>query len=251
MLPPNNFKRALAEGKVQIGFWLGLESPLATEIVAGSGFDWLLLDMEHTGIDTSGVVEHLRAARGSPGELVVRVPSLDVVMVKRLLDLGVRSFMFPSIVDAGQARTAVAATRYPPHGMRGVSGNNRANNFARDPGYQQGYADEQCIVLQIESRPAVMAIGEIGAVEGVDALFIGPNDLAASMGLFGQPNAAEVDAVVEEALGRIGATGKAPGVLSFDVERATALIAKGYRMLAVGSDVGLLARRSEELRQRF
>jgi len=251
MLPPNRFKRALAAGQVQIGFWLGLESPLATEIAAGSGFDWLLLDMEHTGVDTSGVVEHLRAARGSPAEMLVRVPSLDVVMVKRLLDLGVRSFMFPSIVDAGQARTAVAATRYPPLGIRGVSGTNRANNFARDPNYQRGYMDEQCVVLQIESRPAVIAITEIGAVEGVDALFIGPNDMAASMGIFGQPNAGEVNAVVEDALVRIRATGKAPGVLNFDVARATALIAMGYRMLAVGSDVSLLARRSEELRQHF
>ncbi len=251
MLPPNRFKRALAAGEVQIGFWLGLESPLATEIAAGSGFDWLLLDMEHTGLDTSEVAEHLRAARGSVTELLVRVPSLDVVMVKRLLDLGVRSLMFPAIGDAAQARAAVAATRYPPYGLRGMSGINRANNFARDPQYLRGYVDEQCIVLQIESRPAVMVIDEIGAVDGVDALFIGPNDLAASMGMVGQPAAAEVDAVIADALGRIRATGKAPGVLSFDVERAMKLIASGYRMLAVGSDVALLARRSEELRRRF
>src|SRR5450631_908910 len=202
-MPPNQFKARLAQGKRQPGLWLTLESVNATEIVAGSGYDWLLLDVEHTGLDLSQVADHIRAARGGTAELVVRIPWNEPIVMKRLLDSGVRSLMIPFVQSADEARAAVAATRYPPHGIRGVSGNMRANHFSRLAEYGQRYADEQCIVVQIESPTAVAAIEQIAAVDGVDGLFVGPNDLAANMGFFGKTSAPEVKQVIADAVGRI------------------------------------------------
>jgi len=250
-LRPNEFKRALASNKRQVGLWLTLESPNVTEVVAGAGFDWLLLDMEHTCVDLSQVVAHLRAAQGGTAEVVVRIPSNDPVMLKRLLDAGVRSLMIPFVQSATEARAAVSATRYPPHGIRGVSGNMRANNFSRITEYGQRYADEQCIVVQIESPTAVAAIEEIAAVDGVDGIFVGPNDLAANMGFFGKTSAPEVKSVIAEAVVRILKNGKAPGILNFNTAEARALFDTGYSFIAVGSDLSVLARRSEGLRAEF
>src|SRR6218665_2880259 len=191
-LSPKLLKRGLAKGKKQPGLWLSLESPHVTEVLAGAGYDWLLLDMEHTCLDTSQGADHPRAAKGGTAELVVRIPWNEPVIVKRLLDAGVRSIMVPFVQGADEARRAVAATRYPPHGIRGVSGNMRANGFSRIKDYGQRYHEEQCIIVQIESPTAVAAIAEIGAVDGVDGIFVGPNDLAANMGLYGQPGAPEV-----------------------------------------------------------
>jgi 4-hydroxy-2-oxoheptanedioate aldolase len=246
-LPTNHFKAGLTEKRRQPGFWLTLESANATEIVAGSGFDWRLLDMEHTALDVSQVVNHLGAAKGGTAELVVRVPWNDPIIMKRLLDTGVRSFMIPFVQSAEEARAAVAATRYPPHGIRGVSGNMRANGFNRYHDYGARYHEEQCIVVQIESPAGIAAIGEIGAVDGVDGIFIGPNDLAANMGFFGQPGVLPVKAAIASALEKIKATRKAPGILNFDPAQARGLFDDGFSFIAVGSDTFILARRSEDL----
>jgi 4-hydroxy-2-oxoheptanedioate aldolase len=246
-LPSNPFKAALAQGKRQPGLWLTLESVNATEVVAGSGYDWLLLDMEHTGLDLSQIADHIRAVRGGTAELVVRIPWNDPIVIKKLLDSGVRSFMIPFVQSAAEARAAVAATRYPPHGIRGVSGNMRANNFARYTDYATRYHEEQCIIVQIESPTAVEAIGEIGNVDGVDGIFVGPNDLAANMGLFGQPGAPQLRAVIGDALAKIRSSRKAAGILNFNPEEARALFNDGYSFIAVGSDTSILARRSEAL----
>jgi 4-hydroxy-2-oxoheptanedioate aldolase len=246
-LAPNTFKRRLAKGEKQPGLWLTLESTNATEVLAGAGFDWLLLDMEHTTIDYSQVADHLRAARGGSAELAVRIPWNEPIAVKRLLDAGVRTLMFPCVQSAAEARAAVTATRYPPEGIRGVSGNMRANAYARIKNYGAKYRDEQCIIVQLESIKAIAAIEEIAAVDGVDALFVGPNDLAASMGLFGQPGAAEVKVVIDESVARINATGKASGILNFNIEEARALFASGFSFIAVASDTSILARRSEAI----
>jgi 4-hydroxy-2-oxoheptanedioate aldolase len=246
-LPANHFKAGLAEKRRQPGLWLTLESTNATEIVAGSGFDWLLLDMEHTSLDVSQVADHIRAAKGGTAELVVRVPWNDPIIMKRLLDTGVRSFMIPFVQSAEEARAAVAATRYPPHGIRGVSGNMRANGFNRYRDYGARYREEQCIVVQIESPAGIAAVAEIGAVEGVDGVFIGPNDLAANMGFFGQPGAPQVKAAIVEALEKIKATAKAPGILNFDPAQARTFFDDGFSFIAVGSDTFILARRSEDL----
>jgi 4-hydroxy-2-oxoheptanedioate aldolase len=246
-LQPNLFKRGLADGKRQPGLWLTLESTSATEIVAGAGYSWLLLDMEHTPVDASQVVEHLRAARGGTAEVVVRIPWNEPIMMKRLLDAGVRSFMVPFVQSAEEARAAVAATRYPPHGIRGVSGNMRGNNYARIKDYAERYHEEQCIIVQIESPAAAAAIPEIGKIEGVDGIFVGPNDFAANMGLFGKSGAPEVRAEIDKMVVAIKATGKAPGILNFIPGEARELFTQGYSYIAVGSDTAILARCSEAL----
>lgn len=246
-LRPNSFKQGLKARKKQPGLWLTLESPNVTEIVAGAGYDWMLLDMEHTGLDPSQVADHIRAAQGGTAELVVRIPWSDAVMFKRLLDIGVRSFMVPYVQSADEARRAVAGTRYPPQGIRGVSGTSRATGFGRIKDYGQRYQDGQCIVVQIESPAAVAAIPEIGAVDGVDGIFVGPNDLAANMGLYGQTGAPQVKAAIAQAIKAIEATGKGPGILNFVPGEARELMKMGYDFVAVGGDMHIIARRTEAL----
>lgn len=246
---PNAFKRGLACGQKQLGLWLVLESPNATEIVAGAGYDWLLLDLEHTTIDIGQVVTHLRAAKGGSAEVVVRVPWNEPIIFKRLLDVGVRSFMVPMVQSAQEARAAVSATRYPPHGIRGVAGNTRASNYNRDANYFQRAHEQLCLIVQIESAKAVEAIEEIGGVDGIDALFIGPNDLAASIGLAGKSAAPEVKALIARAHEKMKGTGKGMGILNFVPADAIKLFQSGFTFIAVGSDAAIIARRSEALLQ--
>jgi 4-hydroxy-2-oxoheptanedioate aldolase len=246
-LATNRLKRNCATQAPQVGLWLTLDSPTATEIVAGSGYDWLLLDMEHTCLEASQVVQHLRAARAGTAEMVVRVPAIDPVLLKRLLDGGVTSLMFPNVQSAAEARQAVAATRYAPQGMRGVAGNMRANSYNRATDYFSRYQDELCVIVQLETPKAIAAIEEIAAVAGIDALFIGPNDLAASMGHLGKPGEPAVRALIAAALPRIRATGKAAGILNFVPAEARELQKAGFSLVAVGSDASILARRSESL----
>lgn len=246
-LSENLFKRRLGSGAKQPGLWLTLESPNATEILAGAGYDWMLLDMEHTTVDPSQVSAHLRAAAGGTAELAVRVPWNEPVLVKRLLDVGVRTLMFPFVQSAAEAQAAVASTRYPPHGIRGVSGTMRANSYARVKDYAQTYRQEQCVIVQLESPRAIAAIEEIAAVDGVDALFIGPNDLAAAMGLFGKSGAPEVKAVIADAIVRIKKTGKGAGILNYNIAELRALFKAGFDFIAVNSDTGILARQSEAI----
>jgi 4-hydroxy-2-oxoheptanedioate aldolase len=243
----NVFKRALAAGKPQLGLWLTLDSLSSTEIVAGSGYDWLLLDMEHTCVDSAQVVQHLRAAVGGTAEVVVRIPSADAILLKRLLDAGVRSIMVPHVDSAEEAREAVAATRYPPRGIRGVGGNMRANLYNRNASYFEHYQDDLCVIVQLESQLAFDSITDIAAVDGIDGLFIGPNDLAASLGLLGRPTDPKVTNLIAEGLARIKLTGKAAGILNFVPAQARALLQSGFVFIAVGSDAAILARRSETL----
>jgi len=246
---PNVFKHNLRERKKQYGLWLSLDSPMATEIVAGTGYDWLLLDLEHNCIDLSSVVHHLRAAKGGTAEVMVRLPWNDPVVFKRLLDLGVRSFMVPLVQSAEEARAAVAATRYPPLGMRGAAGNTRASNFNRITNYFENTHENICIVVQIETLKGVEAIGEIAAVDGIDGLFIGPSDLSASMGLVGKATLPQVKEMITKALGMILKIGKAPGLLNFVPADARAWLQAGFSFIAVGADGAIVARRSESLLQ--
>lgn len=251
-LPRNEFKRALHAGQRQVGFWLTLASPNATEVVAGAGFDWLLIDMEHAPNEVPLVVEHLRAAAvGGPAEPVVRVPWNEPVVVKRLLDCGVRSLMFPFVETADAARRAVASTRYPPAGIRGFSGVSRATNFGRVRDYVGRCSDEICVIVQIESPAALAAIPQIASVPGIDGVFIGPNDLAANMGHVGRTGAPEVRAAVDEGLALIRAAGKPAGLLNFAEQDALAMFDAGFTFVAVGSDTGVLARNAEKLARVF
>ena len=250
-LPQNTLKRALAANVQQIGYWLTTASTTATEIAAGAGFDWLLIDTEHAPNDLGLVVDHLRAAMGGMGEPVVRVPWNEPVVVKRLLDVGVRSLMFPYVQSPEEARAAVAATRDPLQGIRGFAGTTRATAYGRIPDYAKRAAEEICVVVQIETPKAIAACTAIAQVEGVDCLFIGPNDLASTMGHLANAATAEVQAALLTGLKNIRAGGKAAGVLEFREEPAQKLIAAGFAMVAVGGDAGMLARGTDRLAKLF
>jgi 4-hydroxy-2-oxoheptanedioate aldolase len=251
-LAKNRFKRAISEGRQQIGLWSTLSTGFAAEAVAGAGFDWLLLDTEHSPADVLTVLPQLQALAGYPSlSAVVRPASNDPVLIKRYLDLGTQSLLIPYVQSAAEAAAAVAATRYAPHGMRGVSALTRATNFGRVAGYAARAADEICLLVQIETQAGLDALEEISAVDGVDGVFIGPGDLAASLGHVGDVTHPVVVAAVEDAIKRIVEAGKPPGILSGDPVFAERCIELGCRFTAVGVDVGLLARAADALAQRF
>ncbi len=250
-LPENRFKRALAEGRQQIGFWCSLSASYAAEAVAGSGFDWLLLDTEHSPGDVLTVLGQLQAVARYEVSAVVRPASNDTVLIKRFLDIGAQSLLIPYVQTAEEARQAVAATRYPPDGVRGVSALTRASHFGRVPDYGRVAAGELCLLLQVETAEALARLEEIASVPGVDGIFIGPADLAASMGHIGEPGHPAVVAAIEDALKRLRALGKPAGILTLDTSFAARCIAWGTTFTAVGMDVGLLARESERLARQF
>jgi 4-hydroxy-2-oxoheptanedioate aldolase len=250
-LPENRFKRALAEGRQQIGLWCSLPGTYAAEAVAGSGFDWLLFDTEHSPGDVLTVLGQLQAVAPYDVSPVVRPASNDTVLIKRFLDIGAQTLLIPYVQNAEEAGRAVAAMRYPPEGVRGVSGLTRATRFGRVPGYAKRAAEELCLIVQVETGAALKALESIAAVAGVDAVFIGPADLAASLGHAGEPGHPEVVAAVEDAVRRLRAIGKPAGILTPDTAFAAHCIELGTTFTAVGIDVGILARTTEKLAQQF
>ena len=250
-LPHNTFKAALASGKTQIGLWSSLSSNYAVEVIAGAGFDWLLLDMEHSPNDLESVLTQLQAAAPYPTHAVVRVPWSDMVGIKRILDAGAQSLLVPFVSTAEEARAAVSYTRYPPQGVRGVAGTTRAGRFGRIKNYARRAHEEICVLVQAETAQALDNLEEICAVDGVDGVFIGPADLHASMGLIGETANPEVVPKIEEALRRIRACGKAPGILTPVEADARRYLAAGALFVAVGADVGILARGSDALAAKF
>ena len=250
-MPVNQFKRGLREGRAQIGCWLSLGSHTAAEICAGAGFDWVLIDTEHAPNELHMVHHQLHAVAGSPVSALVRPAWNDTVVIKRLLDLGVRTLLIPFVQTVEEAKAAVAAVRYPPHGVRGVSTNSRANRFGRVKDYLPRASDEICLLVQVESRSALAQVDAIAAVDGIDGVFIGPQDLAADFGHMGNPGAPEVRAAITDGLARIRAAGKAPGILSFAEADAKHWIGAGAMFVAVTSDQFLLARESAAVVARF
>jgi 4-hydroxy-2-oxoheptanedioate aldolase len=241
VLQPNALKAALRERRPQIGLWSSLCSNVCAEILAGSGFDWILIDTEHAPNDVQDVLSQLQAMNGGTAEPVVRVAWNDAVLIKRLLDLGARSLLVPFVQTAEEARKAVAATRYPPQGIRGVSVTPRANRYGRVPGYHRKAHEEICVLVQVETRATVDEIAAIAAVDGVDGIFIGPNDLAADLGHLMDTRHPEVMATIAAAFDRIRAGGKPAGILTGDTEEAARFLEDGFTFVAVGSDLGLLA----------
>jgi 4-hydroxy-2-oxoheptanedioate aldolase len=250
-MPVNQFKRGLKSGPPQCGCWLSLASVVATEICAGAGFDWLLIDTEHAPNELHMVHAQILAASAYPVPILVRPAWNDTVILKRLLDLGVQSFVVPYVQNAEEAARAVAATRYPPKGVRGVSVSSRSSRFGRVKDYLPRADDEICVIVQIESREGLNNIEAIAAVEGVDGLFIGPQDLAADLGHLGNPSHSDVQAAIADALTRMKKAGKAPCILSFAEADSKKWIAHGARMVAVTSDLFLLAKESTALAARF
>ena len=250
-LPTNHFKHAIAAGRQQIGLWSILSSHLTVEIIAGAGFDWIVLDTEHAPNELPMVVTQLMAAKGGTAHPVVRVPWNDMVVVKRYLDVGVQTVLVPYVESAEQARAAVAHVRYPPRGVRGYSAIPRASGYGRVRDYARRCEEELCVLVQIESRPGLAAIEEIAAVDGVDGLFVGPGDLAAALGHVGNPARPEVQAAIEDAIARIRACGKPAGILTPDEALARRYMALGTVFTAVGSDQGILARGADRLAALF
>jgi 4-hydroxy-2-oxoheptanedioate aldolase len=250
-LPHNTFKAALAAGNTQIGLWSSLSSHYAVEVIAGAGFDWLLLDMEHSPNDLESVLTQLQAAAPYPTHAVVRVPWSDMVGIKRILDAGAQSLLVPFVSTAEEARAAVSYTRYPPQGVRGVAGTTRAGRFGRIKDYARRAHEEICVLVQAETAQALDNLEEICAVDGVDGVFIGPADLHASMGLIGETANPKVVPKIEDALRRIRACGKAPGILTPVEADARRYLAAGALFVAVGADVGILARGSDALAAKF
>lgn len=250
-LPVNRFREAIAEGRAQIGLWCTLSTGFAAEVVADAGFDWLLLDTEHSPGDVLTVLGQLQALAGHAPSPVVRPATNDPVLIKRFLDVGVQSLLIPYIETVEQAQAAVAAIRYPPEGIRGVSTLTRATAFGRIPDYARRAADELCLLLQIETRAGLDAIEDICAVDGVDGIFIGPGDLAASLGHIGELGHSAVVEAVENAITGIVRAGKPAGILTGDVDFADRCLALGATFVAVGVDAGLLARAADALARRF
>ena len=257
-VPVNTFKRALAAGTPQIGLWSALPSPYISELVAGCGFDWVLLDTEHSPTDVPQMLHQLQAVAaaipsesGRASSAIVRPAWNDLVLIKRYLDLGAQTLLLPFVQNADEARAAVRAIRYAPQGIRGMGGSVRASNFGRIKDYVQAASDELCLLVQVETREALDQLEAIASVDGIDGVFIGPADLSASMGHPGDQDHPEVRDAIDQAIDRIRACGKAAGILAVDETRARECIDRGALFVAVGIDLLILARGAEALAARF
>jgi 4-hydroxy-2-oxoheptanedioate aldolase len=247
----NLFKRALQRRELQIGLWSTLCSNVAAEVVAHSGFDWILLDTEHSPNEPPDLLAQMQAMGRSPTTPVVRAAWNDTVLIKRILDLGAQSVLLPYVQSAQEARRAVAAVRYPPRGVRGVSAGSRASNYGRIKDYLHKADDEICLLVQVETRSALGQLESIAGVEGVDGVFIGPADLSASLGHLGDPQHDETQQALRDAAARLRTLGKAAGILSGVEADARRYIEWGYNFVAVGIDTALLARSADALARAF
>jgi 2-keto-3-deoxy-L-rhamnonate aldolase RhmA len=240
-VPENRLKRRLREdGAPALGVWVMSASPLCAEALGWAGFDFLVVDMEHSPLDLGPAIALMQAVQGTGCEVILRVPWNEPVMVKRVLDGGARTLMFPMVGTIAEAAAAVAATRYPPRGIRGVAAMHRGNRFGTVPGYLEGADAEIGVILQLETLEAVRQRAEIAAIDGVDALFVGPADLAASMGHLGRMDAPEVEAVLRETAGWCRSQRIPCGIIGADAAAVRGYEAMGFSYVAVGSDLGMM-----------
>lgn len=249
--PTNTFKARLRSGEQQIGLWLGLGDPSVAELASHTGFDWLVIDGEHGPNGLRDVLAQLRAV-GHRSAAVVRTKDDNRADIKQMLDMGAQTLLVPMIEGGAQAAEVVKSVRYPGKGARGVGAAlARASGYGSIPDYLSTADDQICLLLQIETVAGVEALEDIAQTQGVDGIFVGPADLAADMGFLGQPGAPEVQEMVEDALHRIRAAGKAAGILSSDPQLCARYAEIGVEFLAVGSDVGVLMNGLKGLRSRF
>lgn len=246
-LATNPFTQALGAGEKQIGLWISLCSNFVAEVTAHAGYDWALIDMEHSPNDYFSVLSQMQAFAASSTTAVVRVEWNDTIAVKRLLDLGAPGILFPMIQTVEEAQKAVAATRYPPNGVRGVSGATRATKFGRITDYVARVEDETTVLLQLETRAAVEQAEAIADVNGVSGIFFGPADIAADIGKLGKPMDPEVWALIKPAAQKLIAKGVPVGTLVLDPVFATELLNEGFTFVACGTDASLLAKASDHL----
>ena len=249
-LPINPFKKALAERQVQIGLWLGLADPYSAELCAGAGFDWLLIDGEHSPNDLRSILGQLQAIAPYASHPIARVPvghgHIGTTLIKQYLDLGLQTLLVPMVDTPEQAAELVRAMRYPPQGLRGMAGA-RASGWGRNPSYVHEANAQVCLLVQAESQTALDNLDAIAATEGVDGIFIGPADLSASMGHVGNPGHPEVQAAIADAIARIVKAGKAAGILTPDEALARHYLEFGATFIAVGLDTNLLVKATSTL----
>ena len=248
---PNSFKRDLLAGKKLIGCWSSLSSAITTEVLGVAGFDWILLDGEHSPNDMATYIPQLMALKDSKSAPVVRPTSNNSVELKRLLDAGFYNFLIPFVESADQAADAVAATRYPPQGFRGVSVSQRSNRYGTVPDYFKSINEHICVMVQIESRAGVAAARDIAVVDGVDCIFVGPSDLAAGLGHLGNAGHPEVQAAIAAVFADAKACGKPTGILAPVEADARRYIEMGATFVGVGSDLGVFRAATQALHDRY
>ncbi len=239
--PRNKFKAAIAAGQEQIGCWLSIPSAYTAEMVGTAGYDWVLIDGEHAPNDLNAMIASMQALESSDASVLVRLPVGETWMIKQILDAGAQTVLIPMVETSEEAVALVRATRYPPNGIRGVGPTfARASKFSGIADYLHTAESEICLLVQVETQRGLDNIEAIGAVDGIDGLFIGPADLSADLGFMGEMNAPEVQAAIKDALGRIRATGKAAGILTMDQSQGKAYAGMGANFIAMASDVLML-----------
>jgi len=248
---PNSFRRDLRAGKTLIGCWSSLSSAITTEVLGVAGFDWILLDGEHSPNDVTTFIPQLMALKDSASAPVVRPASNNAVEIKRLLDAGFYNFLVPFVESADEARSAVAATRYPPQGVRGVSVSQRGNRYGTVPDYFKNVNEQICVMVQIESRKGVDAARDIAALDGVDCIFVGPSDLAAGFGHLGNANHPEVQAAIAAVFADAKAHGKPTGILAPVEADARRYMSMGATFVGVGSDLGVFRAGTQALLDKY
>ncbi|MES2718199.1 MAG: 2-dehydro-3-deoxyglucarate aldolase [Pseudomonadota bacterium] len=248
---PNLFRQALLAQQRLIGCWCSLANPISTEVLGVAGFDWILIDAEHAPNELNSLVLQQMALKDSLSAAVVRPAWNDTVEIKRLLDAGFCNFLIPFIESTEAARRAVAATRYPPEGVRGVSVSQRGNRYGSVPDYFRLANQNMAVMLQIESRAGMDAAADIAAIDGVDGLFVGPSDLAAAFGHLGNPGHPEVQQAIAQIFAAARAAGKASGILAPVEADARRYLDMGASFVAVGSDLGVLRMATQALADKF
>jgi len=246
-MPPNLFKRAILAGTTTpYGVWLVSSAPATAEALGSAGFDFLVVDTEHTPIEPPQVAEILRTMAGTPAQAVVRPAWNDMVLIKRLLDAGAQTLLIPFVQNAEEAKRAVAYTRYPPEGVRGVAAVQRASRWGNVANYAKTAASDLCVIVQIETAAAMEELPAIAAVPGVDSLFIGPADLAASMGHLGDFNHPDVQAKIKHGVELCRKAGKPVGTVGPNPEMVVRYLEYGFTWIAINSDIGMMVGRATE-----
>lgn len=250
--PINTFKTALSEGKTLFGCWMSIAEGYTAEIMSNSGFDWLLIDGEHSPNDIRSIRDQMIALKGSASHPVVRVPIGETWVIKQALDVGAQSILVPMVESAEQARELVRACHYPPNGTRGVGyAVGRVSDFGQMENYGPTADAQICLLVQVENRAGLENLDDILAVEGVDGVFIGPADLSASLGYLGQTMHPDMQATILDALRRISASGKAGGILTTDDGMIKASLEAGARFVAVAMDIALLLNNAQATAARW
>ncbi|RKQ39302.1 2-dehydro-3-deoxyglucarate aldolase [Enterobacter sp. R1(2018)] len=248
---PNKFKAALAAHQIQIGCWSALANPISTEVLGLAGFDWIVLDGEHAPNDITTFIPQLMALSNSHSAPVVRAPANDPVTIKRLLDIGFYNFLIPFVETREEAALAVASTRYPPEGIRGVSVSHRSNGYGTVVDYFKQVNQNIAVLVQIESQQGVDNLDAIAATDGVDGIFVGPGDLSAALGHLGNPSHPEVQSAIQHIFARAKAFGKPAGILAPVETDARRYLEWGATFVAVGSDLGIFRSATQRLCDQF